>query len=269
MKLFKNRTFLGATSIAMAIVICLVVAPAISASMNKDVQIVRVKQNVNIPENTEIKKEMIETVEVGSYNLPSNVFKNEKDVVGKYTTAALQPQDYILDTKTSDKNQAAYLSDLDGTKQALSISIKSFAAGLSGKLESGDVISLVVSSYGDTKKTFAPDELRYVKLLAATTEKGTDTDQKKQTENKDDSNDADNIPATLTLLVTPEQKTKLVDYETNGKLYTALVFRGAAQDAKKYLDIEDQYLTAHKDATGTVQGQSSASGTGGATFNGQ
>jgi pilus assembly protein CpaB len=267
MKIFKNRIFLGVTSIAMAIVICLVVAPTISASMNKDVQIIRVTQD--IPEGTAISKSMIETVKVGGHNLPSNVLKDDKDVIGKYTTAALQAGDYILSTKTSDKSQSAYLSDLDGTKQALSISIKSFAAGLSGKLESGDVISLVVSSYGDTKKTFAPDELRYVKLLAATTEKGTDTDQKKQTENKDDSNDADNIPATLTLLVTPEQKTKLVDYETNGKLYSSLVFRGAVQDAKKYLDIEDQYLAAHKDTADPAQGQSTSSGTGGAIFNGQ
>jgi pilus assembly protein CpaB len=267
MKFFKNRIFLGVTSIAMAIVICLVVAPAISKSVDKNVEIVRVTKN--IPEGTAITKSMIETVKVGSYNLPANIIKNEKDVIGKYTTVALQAGDYILDTKTSDKSQSAYLSDLDGTKQALSISIKSFAAGLSGKLESGDVISLVVSSYGDTKTTFAPDELRYVKLLAATTEKGADTNQTKETENKGDSSDIDNIPATLTLLVTPEQKTKLVDYETNGKLYAALVFRGTPQDAKEFLDKEDQYLTTSLDKEDTAQGQNTASGTGGATFNGQ
>ncbi len=265
MKIFKNRTFLGVMSIAMALVICLFVAPMISTSMNKNIEIVRVKQN--IPEGTAITKNMIEIVKVGGYNLPANLLKAEKDVIGKYTTAALQSGDYILDTKTSEKSQSAYLNDLGSDKQAMSISIKSFAAGLSGKLESGDIISLVVSSYGDGKQTFAPEELRYIKLLAATTEKGADTDDFRKSENKDDSKGSNNIPATLTLLVTPEQRTKLVDYETNGKLYASLVYRGSPQDAKKYLDMEDQFLSSHK--AGSQQEPNQSNETGGTGNHGQ
>lgn len=239
----------------------------INSSANKNVQIVRVI--TTIKENTQIKKDMIHVETVGGYNLPSNVIKSENDVVGKYASTELQSGDYILSTKVSDKSQSAYLSDLDGTKQAVSISIKSFAAGLSGKLESGDVISLVVTGYGDSKKTFAPEELRYVKLLAATTEKGNDTDQAKSSEKKDNSDDSDNIPSTLTLLVTPEQRTKLVDYENNGKLYASLVYRGSSEEAKKFLNMEDQYLVANIDNKDATQGQNTPSGTGGAATNGQ
>jgi pilus assembly protein CpaB len=267
MRLLKKRSSIGIISIALAFVLVFVVAPMINASENQDVQIIRVTKN--IPEGTAITKDMVETVKVGGHNLPANVLKDEKEVVGKFTAAALQPGDYILSTKTSDKSQSAYLTDLDGSRQAVSISIKSFAAGLSGKLESGDIISLVVTGYGDSKQTFAPGELRYIKLLAATTDKGTDTDQTKNTEDKGSSDDNDNIPSTLTLLVTPEQRTMLVDYENNGKLYASFVYRGSAQEAKKFLDMEDEYLIANKNKVNGAQEQNPSGGSGGAVANGQ
>ena len=266
-KLFHNRTALGMVSIVLGLLICFGLAPAINKASNNQTQIVRVV--TSIPEGTQIKKEMIRVESVGGYNLPTNVLKTESDVVGKFTTARLDPGDTILKTKISDKNQAAYLSDLDGKNQAISISIKSFAAGLSGKLQSGDIVSLIVSDYGDSKQTIAPNELKYVKLLAATTAKGTDTDPSKDTKDKSDSttSDSDNIPSTLTLLATSQQSTKLVDYETHGKLYAVLVYRGDAQTAKEYLDKQDEYLntTNQNSSTGTA----STTVSGGAFTNAQ
>ncbi|MVB10446.1 Flp pilus assembly protein RcpC/CpaB [Caprobacter fermentans] len=238
-KLFRNRTFLGIASILMAMLICFGLAPAVNKASNRQTQIVRVTKS--IPEGAAITKEMIATVNVGSFNLPANVLRSEKDAVGKYTKAELEPGDYILSTKISDQSQSPYLTDLDGQKQAISISIKSLAAGLSGKLQAGDIISLIVSDYGDGKQTVAPPELKYVKLLAATTSKGTDTDPSKKDDNKEDDN-SDNIPSTLTLLVSSAQAEKLVDYETNGQLYAALVYRGDKQTAQQYLQKQDDYL---------------------------
>lgn len=259
MKLLRNRTFWGIISISLTLVVGFFVIPFINNASNKQIQIVRVTNS--IPEGTAITKDMIQLVNVGSYNLPQNVIKDEVNVIGKYTTAALESGDYILNSKVSDKMKNPYLTELDGKEQAISISIKSFAAGLSGKLQSGDVVSLIVNNYGDSKQTVAPPELRYVKLLAATTAKGTDTDTTKQ--DKDDSKEVDNIPATLTLLVTPEQATKLADYESNGKLYATLVYRGSAHSAQKYLDIQKDYL--YKEGSS----QPDESKTGGATTNAQ
>lgn len=266
-KLFHNRTALGIVSIALGLLICFGLAPVINKASNNQTPIVRVI--ATIPEGTQIKKEMIRIERVGGYNLPPNVVKTESDVVGKFTTARLDPNDQILSTKISDKNLVAYLSDLDGKKQAISISIKSFAAGLSGKLQSGDIVSLIVSDYGDSKQTIAPDELKYVKLLAATTAKGTDTDPSKDTKEKSDSttSESDNIPSTLTLLATSQQASKLVDYETHGKLYAVLAYRGDNQTAKQYLDKQDEYLntTNQNSSTGTTP----ATVSGGATTNAQ
>ena len=248
-KLFRNRIFLGIASILMAILICFGLAPAVNKASNRQTQIIRVTKS--IPEGTAVTGGMITTVSVGSYNLPTNILKSEKDVIGKYTTAELEPGDYILSSKISDKSQSPYLSDLDGKKQAISISIKSFAAGLSGKLQSGDIVQLFVSDYGDGKQTVVPLELRYVKLLAATTSKGEDTNPTK--EKKDEDENSDNVPSTLTLLVAQNQAAKLVDYETNGELYATLVYRGDQQTAEKYLEKQDEYLQGTSGATANGQ----------------
>lgn len=266
MKIFRNRTFLGIICILIGIATCFIVAPSINKLTNNQVQIIRVTKT--IPEGTQIKKDMIQPVKVGGFNLPENILKSENDVIGKFTTAKLEPGDNILSSKVSDRNQSAYLSDLDGNRQAISISIKSFSAGLSGKLQSGDIISLIVSNYEESKQAIAPPELRYIKLLAATTSKGADTDQTKSSDKTDDKNNDNNIPATLTLLVTPEQATKLVDYESNGKLYATLVYRGSPESANKYLSIQDEFLKQIGEKQ-SVSGQANTASTGGATLNGQ
>lgn len=237
-KIFKSRTVLGIISIVLALVVCLVAAPAINSAAGKQTEIVRVKQNISKGEK--ITQDMVETVKVGGYNLPANVLKSASSVKGKYALAALQSGDYILSTKISGEAPSAYLSELDGKNQAMSISIKSFAAGLSGKLEAGDVISIYIADYGDTKETIVPNELKYVKLLAATTSTGTDTNGQ-QKEKNEKSTDED-MPSTLTLLVSPAQAEKLVDYEANGKIYAALAYRGTEKEAQNFLDEENQYL---------------------------
>ncbi|QNK41543.1 Flp pilus assembly protein CpaB [Caproicibacter fermentans] len=257
-KLFRNRTFLASLAIVLALVICFVAAPSINAAAGKEVSIVRVTKNIS--KGTKLTKDMVENVKVGGYNLPDNVLKSDSGVIGKYATASLQPGDYILSSKVSEDAPDIGLSSLDGKKQAVSVSIKSFAAGLSGKLESGDVIQLYVADYGGMKDTLMPTELQYVKLLAATTDKGIDnTDEQK----KDDKSN-DEMPSTLTVLVSPVQADKLVDYENNGKLHAALVYRGSESNSKKFLDLEDQYLDSlTQDKTGNTTPAAPSTVTGG------
>ena len=264
MKLFRNRLFLALIAIILAAGICFGLAPAVNKAQNNQVQIVRAVKS--IPEGT---------VSVGIFNPPANILKTPENVVGKYTTAKLDPGDYILSTKVSDKSQSPYLSNLDGKQQAISISNKSFAAGLSGKLQSDDIISLIVSNYGPAKQVVAPPELKYVKLLAATTAQGTDTDQVQKKDNSDTSNQSQNIPATLTLLVNTQQAQRLVDYETNGSLYATLVFRGAEDAARKYLDVQSSYFltqeseSASSSSPQTGNAPSGPTGTGGVPTNGK
>ena len=90
---------------------------------------------------------MVQAVEVGGYNLPENVIRLKENAVGKFATADLAVGDYIINTKVSDEPPPTTPPSVQPgwSQQAMSITIKSFATGLSGKLQSGDIVSVVAS----------------------------------------------------------------------------------------------------------------------------
>lgn len=84
MKIFRNRTVIGVLCILLALIICFGVTPLFSRSASEETEIVRVTKDIK--EGDEITAEMIQTVEVGAYNLPQNLMTDKKEVVGKYAT---------------------------------------------------------------------------------------------------------------------------------------------------------------------------------------
>ena len=183
---------------------------------------------------------MLTMVETGGYNLPGNVVCRLEDVVGRYANADLYKGDYILESKLSDtpmlKN--AYLSKLNGENLAISVSIKSFAAGLSGKLEAGDIVTLIASDVGERRETLVLPELKYVEIIAATASSGADHDV--QADVKD--GDEQELASTITVLATPEQARLLAELEQTGKLHAALVFRGDSTQAGRFLEEQQRVL---------------------------
>ena len=87
MKIFRNRTVIGVLCILLALIICFGVTPLFSRSASEKTEIVRVTKDIK--EGDEITAEMVQTVEVGAYNLPQNLMTDKKEVVGKYATADL------------------------------------------------------------------------------------------------------------------------------------------------------------------------------------
>ena len=206
MKIFRNRTVIGVLCILLALIICFGVTPLFSRSASEKTEIVRV--TMDIKEGDEITAEMVQTVEVGAYNLPQNLMTDKKEVVGKYATADLAAGDYILSSKLSAVPAAenAYLYNLDGTKQAISVTIKSFAVGLSGKLESGDIVTVIVADYQGKGETAIPPELQYVEVISVTASSGYDANTGEVVDEKE-------LPSTVTLLVTTEQAKVLAELE--------------------------------------------------------
>ena len=207
MKIFRNRTVIGVLCILLALIICFGVTPLFSRSASEKTEIVRVTKDIK--EGDEITAEMVQTVEVGAYNLPQNLMTDKKEVVGKYATADLAAGDYILSSKLSAVPAAenAYLYNLDGKKQAISVTIKSFATGLSGKLESGDIVTVIVADYQGKGETAIPPELQYVEVISVTASSGYDANTGEVVDEKE-------LPSTVTLLVTTEQA-KVAQLEKN------------------------------------------------------
>lgn len=71
MKIFRNRTVVGVLCILLALIICFGVTPLFSRSASEKTEIVRVTKDIK--EGDEITAEMVQTVEVGAYNLPQNL----------------------------------------------------------------------------------------------------------------------------------------------------------------------------------------------------
>ena len=235
MKIFRNRTVIGVLCILLALIICFGVTPLFSRSASEKTEIVRV--TMDIKEGDEITAEMVQTVEVGAYNLPQNLMTDKKEVVGKYATADLAAGDYILSSKLSAVPAAenAYLYNLDGTKQAISVTIKSFAVGLSGKLESGDIVTVIVADYQGKGETAIPPELQYVEVISVTASSGYDAKTGEVVDEKE-------LPSTVTLLVTTEQAKVLAELEQDSELHLALVYRGTPENAAKFIAAQDALI---------------------------
>lgn len=255
MKLLKNRTVLGVVCIALSLIICFAITPLFNAAKENTTEIVRMKKDTKIGQ--EITEKDIEVVEVGAYNLPADVLKKSEDVVGKYVSSELLAGEYVLPEKISDTpaSENAYLYNLTGEKRAISVTIPSFAGGLSGKLISGDIVSVIAVDYRESGETVVPDELQYVEVIAVTDKEGYDEDEVVVTADGEEEPD---LPETVTLLVTPAQANILAELEADGEIHLSLVYRGTADNAQKFIAAQEKLLAELAEAEKAEEEKSEA-----------
>lgn len=236
--LFKNRIVVGLICIILSLLICFGLTPMFNNALTSVVEVVRVSDEIK--KGDEITASMLTTVEVGGYNLPSNVVYDKDDIVGKYANTDLYKGDYLLESKMSDtpmlKNE--YLGGLNGENVAVSLSIKFFAGGLSGKLERGDIVTLIASDVGEMRETIIPPELKYVEIIATTSSDGADNNAQYVDQSEEDTE----LASTITVLATPEQARLIAQYEQQSTFHAALVYRGNSENAQKFLDEQASVL---------------------------
>lgn len=232
----KSRTVIGIICMVFAVAITFLVAPIVNRLTSDTTTVIRVSTDVK--RGAQITENHIETVEVKTDSLPTGVITQKTQVVGKYAASNIFAGDYFTSAKITDEANTAddVFASLDGSKVAVSITIDTFAAGLSGKLQNGDIISVIVTDK-DTGKTSIPAELKYVKVITTTTAGGVDKDS--VVKNDDGSYE---LPSTITLLASTEQAKLLAKYEENSTMQVALVFRGDNEAANKFLAKQDEYL---------------------------
>lgn len=236
-KFLKNRIILGLICIVVSLLICFGITPMFNDALKSKVTLVRVTKEIRTGE--QITDKMVTSVEAVGYNLPSNVIYKIEEVVGKYANADLYKGDYILKSKLSDTPMLrnAYLNKLNGENRAISVSIKSFASGLSGKLEAGDIVSLIAADVGSQRETLVYPDLQYVEIIATTGSSGSDQNVQERGNGEEEE-----LASTITVLASPEQSRLLAELEQTGKLHAALVFRGESTQAQKFLDEQASVL---------------------------
>lgn len=269
MQIFKNRIVIGVACIILSLVICFAVTPLFNQSISEKTQIVRVVREIK--KGDEITAAQVKVVEVGGYNLPEDVVRNPETAIGRYASADLVPGDYIIASKIADEPAAenAYLYSLNGEKQAMSVTVKSFANGLSGKLQSGDIVSVIAPDYKKQGVTVIPPELQYVEVIAVTANSGYDAN----TGEREDGDSEKELPTTVTLLVAPEQSKILAELEAEGKLHLSLVYRGDAENAAKFIaaqeDVLEELYAPEEDGEESADGTQETGERGDSPENGQ
>ncbi|VDN47295.1 Pilus assembly protein CpaB [Petrocella atlantisensis] len=234
--IFRNRTIIGITCIVVALAICFGLTPMYNTAITAKTEMVRVSQD--ILKGEVITKDMLQVVEIGEYNLPDNIIRDKENIIGKYANSDIYKGDYLMADKLSDSPLVnyAYLYDFDGSERAISVTIKTFAAGLSGKLEPGDIVTIMVSDFGERKETITPIELQYVQVLAVTASSGLDTEEYVAPEESNYAEDEKELPSTITLKVSADQAKLLADLEIKGKIHAVFVYRGSEENCNEFLE---------------------------------
>lgn len=232
----KNRTIIGIICMVLAVAITFAVAPLVNRLTSDTVTVLRLSGDVS--QGAEITEDHLESVTVKRDSLPDGILNDKAEIVGKYASSDLYAGDYLTAAKVSGDSNAAkdVFAALNGSKYAVSITIDTFAAGLSGKLENGDIISIIVVD-NDTNDVTIPGALKYMKVITTTTAGGIEQDA--VVKNEDGSYE---VPSTITLLANAEQAKLLAKYEGDATMTAALVYRGSDENAKKFLDKQDEYF---------------------------
>ena len=235
-KTLGNRTVIGLICIVAALIICFGVAPLVNKLSEGTTKVVRVV--APIAQGTQITETHVKIEEVGKKGVPEGVFTKLAEVVGKYATCDMCVGDYIMPEKLTSEVDATsqIMSNLNGDEKIISVTLGSFAQGLSGKLQAGDIVSvLVYDAAEDTAIT--PKELQYVRVITSTTSTGVDKDQIKD----------NSQPVTVTLLVNKTQAELLAKYEHTTSLHFVLEYRGDPEVAKTYLETQAAYFNKRGD----------------------
>ena len=222
-----NR-LLGIICILLAFAVTFGIAPVINKTASAKTDILRLTRN--IPQGTQISDSDLQSVSVGAFNLPDNIITDKDDVIGKFAACDLKSDDYLLPSKICDTADSAsdVFKSLNGSQRAISITINSFAGGLSGKLLNGDIVSVIVVNRDSG--TVILSELKYIRVITTTSSSGYDADS-----NNDDKNE---MPSTVTLLVNEEQARLLAEHENNSSIHLSLVYRGNEETANQFLEVQ-------------------------------
>lgn len=124
----------------------------------------------------------------------------------------------------------------------MSVTVRSLANGLSGKLQQGDIIQIVSVDEDDKAQIY--EELQYVEVLATTSDKGSDDTYRDGEVNADDEDSGDqSLYATVTIILQDRaQALRLVECE-NTSLHAVFVTRGDEKLKAECLKAQLELLT--------------------------
>jgi pilus assembly protein CpaB len=232
MRFLRTRAFIAFFCVLFAIAIAFVLVPYMNAQTREVIAIVRV--NTVVPEDTLITADMLTTAEIGKHGLPSEVLSDPTMIIGKYAAVLLFPADNLTADKFKDTiapTDGALFTLAEQEKLAVSVTVNTLASSVSGKLQTGDAVRIFawMNNEDGNYEVISYPELACMEVIAVTNAHGTNTDAAGvEKESLSSTGAPSNLPATITLLATPQQAERLIAIENGGKAHAVLLGRSAA-----------------------------------------
>jgi pilus assembly protein CpaB len=239
MKLFRNKYVIGILCILVGILISFAALPALQGNMQGTyASAVRMKETVQA--GTQITADMVETVSIPQ-SLIQDGIGNVTDAAGKYANTELYAGDYLTNAKVSAtlSGQNALSAGTEKGKMVISVTVPSLAAGVSGRLQPWDVVSVIAVPKATVNQTLGVEpgtggqsnseavvypDLQYLEVCMVTASDGSDAD----VTGKPGKDEKNSLPATVSFYVSNEQALRLAELEQNSMIDLAFVARGEA-----------------------------------------
>lgn len=266
MKILRNKFIIGMLCIAIGITAGFVLLPK---SQNADVdmsQVVRLTQDVAA--GTLLESNMLELAQVPTETVPAGAASAVESFLSRYASSQLYKGDILTEAKVRDTLVDPVAAAAAKGKQLVSVTVPTLSAGVSGTLQPGDIVSVMVtskvtqfnanlglntatqepdaevaqngssliSSVTKESQTYIPEELRYLEICKITSSDGSDA----LVNGKENSEEPNRLPVTITFYATEAQALKLAEVEQNGELHVTFVARG--DDADKFIPRSERVL---------------------------
>lgn len=212
------------------------VQPYLASKMNEQKEFVRAK--MEIKKGDKITDEMLELVKISSFQMPKELISKKELIIGKYSKDTIFAKDFFTSSKLLDNipSKEPYLDNLNFKEgeRAISIRARELSTALSGKIEAGDIVSVLAVS--ENESIILPS-LQFVKVLAVSNDEGIDI-KKRET-----MNDKEGLIKTVTLLVKDRQAKDVTFHEEHFPIYFMLSCRTKDEKEKLHLlKLQDEVL---------------------------
>ncbi|MGI6150455.1 MAG: RcpC/CpaB family pilus assembly protein [Christensenellales bacterium] len=220
MRILKNRIFIAVACLVLAAAIAFWLVPEAHSKTRETATVLRVREIV--PVGTVITPELLTTAEIGAYALPTGTLTAPESCIGLYAAVPLLPSDNLTAAKFTTADALGpdpIITRAD--RMNISVTVPSLAAGVAGKLATGDVIRIYAAQPGDGDMLIMqPPELSCMEVVSVVNAKAQDTTDA-------ESSDA-TIAAAVTVVATHRQATTLVRLQSTATIHVALIGRDAA-----------------------------------------
>lgn len=251
MKIFKNRLVIGCICVIAAFLIGFIAVPKLTDKLNDKVTVV--VASADIKKGDELNSSNLKVIQFSKGDIPYPINHYYNNIIDSNGLAAdnrrllvnsdnaprtvfaafdMQANDIVTDEKISTAFPYSDVNfrELGANEYAVSVSVKSLAAGVSGNVSNGDIVTVIVNS---DSGTYTPEALLYVRVIGVFDSEGLEINSEEA---------AKGIPSNVTLKVNLYQAQMLSDCENNASIHLALACRGDDEKAERLLGLQQSYF---------------------------